>query len=88
MTVRNGSRVPLHPMRNRSFTEGLVPSTGEYPVLTVKRSLAWSNTKCPLVTLAIVHHRRPRATPFSLKQPSASEQQFLNRYLPADKAHT
>ena len=40
----NGSRVPLHPMRNRSFTEGLVPSTGEHPVWAVKRSLAWSDT--------------------------------------------
>lgn len=27
------------------FTEGLMPSTGEYPVWAVKRSLAWSDTE-------------------------------------------
>ena len=40
-----GSGMPLRLMRNRSFIYGLVPSAGEYPILMVKRSLAWSITE-------------------------------------------
>lgn len=50
----SGLGVSLHPVRNRSLTKGLMPSTGEHPVLTVKRSLAWSITERPLTTVATV----------------------------------
>jgi len=41
-------------MGHRSFNEGLVPSTCEYPVLTGKRSLAWSIAAWPLTTIPAV----------------------------------
>jgi hypothetical protein len=47
-----GSGVPLRPVRNRPFTKGLMPSTVEYPVLMVKRSLVWSIAERRLTILA------------------------------------
>lgn len=39
-------------MRNRSFTQDLVASVFEYPILMVKRSLVWSITERQLTIVA------------------------------------
>lgn len=40
------------PWENRCFTQGLVLSSGEYPVLKVKRSLLWPIAEKRLTILA------------------------------------
>jgi hypothetical protein len=50
--VADGSGVPLRFVRNRSFTEDLMPFTVKYPVLVVKRSLVWTIAERRLTILA------------------------------------
>ena len=52
MNVTDVSEVSLRLMASRSVTQGLVPSSGEYPVLMVKHSLVWPIPERRLTILA------------------------------------